>query len=256
MGIDAHARGRNSRRSSRTGRRARTEQGVLSALHAATSVGARQGGGVARRTHRDGVGREPVDHRGGGARRRAVLARAQLRDRHRCRHGARRRSATERARLRVSRVDGVIRQPLRVVVDSSLRTPPNARVFQAPGEALVAAVARTYRSSRLVDAGAEVFETGGPRVDLAALLGALAARGANEVLVEAGATLTGEVLRLGVVGRSDRLSRAEAARPRRSPLCGTVRGAAGRFDRRHHRRRSPRLGAIFVCRFCASPHSA
>ena len=38
-------------------------------------------------------------------------------------------------------VDGAIRQPLRVVVDSTLRTPPNARVLQAPGKVLVAAAA-------------------------------------------------------------------------------------------------------------------
>jgi diaminohydroxyphosphoribosylaminopyrimidine deaminase / 5-amino-6-(5-phosphoribosylamino)uracil reductase len=91
-------------------------------------------------------------------------------------------------------VDGAIRQPLRVVVDSSLRTPPNARVLQARDKALVAAVAG-HTAQPLVDAGVEVFETSGPRVDLAALLDALAARGANEVLVEAGATVTGEVLR-------------------------------------------------------------
>ena len=47
----------------------------------------------------------------------------------------------------------------------------------------------------LVDAGAEVIETSGSRVDLAALFANLAARGVNELLVEAGATLTGEVLR-------------------------------------------------------------
>jgi diaminohydroxyphosphoribosylaminopyrimidine deaminase/5-amino-6-(5-phosphoribosylamino)uracil reductase len=91
-------------------------------------------------------------------------------------------------------VDGAMRQPLRVVVDSTLRTPPNARVLQSPGKVLVAAVAG-HSAQALVDAGVEVFETNGPRVDLAALFGTLAARGANEVLVEAGATVTGEMLR-------------------------------------------------------------
>ena len=68
-----------------------------------------------------------------GARRRAVLARAQLRDRHRCRHGARRRSAAERSRCPRMRSTESIRQPLRVVVDSTLRTPPDARVLQRAG---------------------------------------------------------------------------------------------------------------------------
>ena len=42
------------------------------------------------------------------------------------------------------------------------------------------------------------FVTAGPRVDIDALLAELAKRGANEVLIEAGATLTGEVFRLGL----------------------------------------------------------
>ena len=91
-------------------------------------------------------------------------------------------------------VDSAIRQPLRVVVDSTLRTPPAARVLQPPGKALIAATAGQVKQV-LVDAGAEVIETSGSRVDLAALFANLAARGVNELLVEAGATLTGEVLR-------------------------------------------------------------
>jgi diaminohydroxyphosphoribosylaminopyrimidine deaminase / 5-amino-6-(5-phosphoribosylamino)uracil reductase len=94
-------------------------------------------------------------------------------------------------------VDGVIRQPLRVIGDSMQRTPPTARVLQAPGKVLIATVAGQATQS-LVAAGAEVFETDGPRVNLAALFGELASRGANEVLLEAGATLTGEVLRQGL----------------------------------------------------------
>lgn len=90
-------------------------------------------------------------------------------------------------------VDGILRQPLRVVVDSRLRTPPAARVFEAPGEVLLATAATTA-----APAGAATFVTGGSRVDLDALFGELARRGANEVLVEAGATLTGEVFRVGL----------------------------------------------------------
>ncbi len=95
-------------------------------------------------------------------------------------------------------VDGVIRQPLRVIADSTLRTSPTARLFQTPGAVLVAAASAGPSKQSLIDAGAEVLDTGGARVDLAALFTLLAGRGANEVLVEAGATLTGEVLRLGL----------------------------------------------------------
>ncbi len=92
-------------------------------------------------------------------------------------------------------VDGILRQPLRVVVDSRLRTPVGARVFESPGEVLLASVATTTTAA---PAGAATFVTAGPRVDIDALLAELARRGANEVLIEAGATLTGEVLRLGL----------------------------------------------------------
>jgi diaminohydroxyphosphoribosylaminopyrimidine deaminase / 5-amino-6-(5-phosphoribosylamino)uracil reductase len=96
-------------------------------------------------------------------------------------------------------VDGVIRQPLRVVVDSQLRTPTSARMLQVPGSTLFAAAAPTPAMvQRMRDAGADVFASGGQRVDVDALLGELARRGANEVLVEAGPTLTGEMLRLGL----------------------------------------------------------
>jgi diaminohydroxyphosphoribosylaminopyrimidine deaminase/5-amino-6-(5-phosphoribosylamino)uracil reductase len=96
-------------------------------------------------------------------------------------------------------VEGTVRQPLRVVVDSTLRTTPTARLLRVSGLSLVA-TASTDRDAaqRLRAAGAEVFVTSGPRVDLAALLTELARRGCNEVLVEAGATLTGELLKQGL----------------------------------------------------------
>jgi diaminohydroxyphosphoribosylaminopyrimidine deaminase / 5-amino-6-(5-phosphoribosylamino)uracil reductase len=96
-------------------------------------------------------------------------------------------------------VGGVLRQPLRVIVDSALRTPPTARLLRADGGALIATTSTdTTAQRRLHAAGAEIFVTPGPRVDLEALLAELARRGCNEVLVEAGATLTGELLRQGL----------------------------------------------------------
>jgi diaminohydroxyphosphoribosylaminopyrimidine deaminase / 5-amino-6-(5-phosphoribosylamino)uracil reductase len=89
-------------------------------------------------------------------------------------------------------VEGVIRQPLRVVVDSSLRTPASALIFSEPGRALIA----TTIAPR--EASTDTFVTTGPRVELGALLSELARRGCNEVLAEGGATLTGELLRQGL----------------------------------------------------------
>jgi diaminohydroxyphosphoribosylaminopyrimidine deaminase/5-amino-6-(5-phosphoribosylamino)uracil reductase len=88
-------------------------------------------------------------------------------------------------------------QPLRVVLDSRWRTPPGARLLQPPGRVLVVGVGPAGEAGRrLADAGAERLElpaTDG-RVGLPALFEALAARGVNELHVEAGATLNGALL--------------------------------------------------------------
>jgi diaminohydroxyphosphoribosylaminopyrimidine deaminase/5-amino-6-(5-phosphoribosylamino)uracil reductase len=90
------------------------------------------------------------------------------------------------------------RQPLRVVVDSALRTPTDAAILPA----LVACHhADPVTRAALEAAGAEVVELPGHdgRVDLAALLTLLAQRGVNEVHVEAGAALNGALLAAGWV---------------------------------------------------------
>ena len=90
------------------------------------------------------------------------------------------------------------RQPLRVVVDSTLAMSPHAAVLPA----LVACHdAPSAARGALERAGAEVVELPGTagRVDLAALLGLLAQRGVNELHVEAGAALNGALLAAGFV---------------------------------------------------------
>ena len=94
------------------------------------------------------------------------------------------------------------RQPLRVVVDPQLRMRPAARMLSLPGATLVVTGAQQVNNAAaLRAAGAEVI--GLPavsgRMDLRLLLAQLAAREINEVLVEAGATLCGELLRAGLV---------------------------------------------------------
>ncbi len=92
------------------------------------------------------------------------------------------------------------RQPLRVVVDSRLQTSPAARLLQ--GGALIAtANADAAKAAALTSAGAEIIDLPGHagRVDLPALLQALARRGINEVHVEGGAALNGALLDAGLV---------------------------------------------------------
>ena len=98
------------------------------------------------------------------------------------------------------RLDGAERQPLKVVVDSRLNTPVDAKIL-AGGALVVCAADEPGRHTALEAAGAEVLCLPGPqqRVDLPALLSELARRGVNELHVEAGATLNGALLEIGVV---------------------------------------------------------
>lgn len=94
----------------------------------------------------------------------------------------------------------VTRQPLRVVLDSHLRMPSGARILQGGGKTLIYA-AQGEQSAALRNSGAEiaVLPDAAGKVDLEAMLRDLAQRGINEVLVEAGSTLNGALLRAGLV---------------------------------------------------------
>jgi diaminohydroxyphosphoribosylaminopyrimidine deaminase/5-amino-6-(5-phosphoribosylamino)uracil reductase len=100
---------------------------------------------------------------------------------------------TVRARPLLGELPG---QPLRVVFDSALRTPRNSRVLSGPGTALVitAVADRSWN-------GAEFVRCPGAdgRIDLPAAMRELGRRELNEVLVEAGPTLTGALLQAGLV---------------------------------------------------------
>lgn len=76
--------------------------------------------------------------------------------------------------------DESARQPLRVVVDSTGRTPSGARLFAGPGEVLVATAAE--------------FPGIGGRVDLSALLAELFRGGRRHVLLEGGPRLAAAAL--------------------------------------------------------------
>lgn len=93
------------------------------------------------------------------------------------------------------------RQPLRVVADSRLRMPAGARMLEG-GRVLVAtAEAGAAVREALQAAGAEVLQLPDAcgRVDLSALLRALAQREINELMVEAGPQLNGALLGAGLV---------------------------------------------------------
>ena len=104
-------------------------------------------------------------------------------------------------RLDVRLVETVL-QPLRVIVDSRLDTPPASRMLDAPGAALIyAAAPDESRRAALESRGVQIALMPGPsgKVDLTAMLENLAARGINELHVEAGHKLNGSFVREGLV---------------------------------------------------------
>jgi len=100
------------------------------------------------------------------------------------------------------RTEKVAVQPLRVVVDSNLSTPPDSKIFGAEGEVLVVTVSEDEEAAAaLVDTGAEIVQLSSAAhgVDLRELMQYLAERECNEVMIEAGATLAGSAVASGIV---------------------------------------------------------
>jgi diaminohydroxyphosphoribosylaminopyrimidine deaminase/5-amino-6-(5-phosphoribosylamino)uracil reductase len=102
--------------------------------------------------------------------------------------------------VRESNQGSDIMQPLRVIVDSTLRMPPSARMLSLTGETLIFCIADENRPP-LEDHGAEVvmLRAQDGRPDLAVVLDTLGSREINDVLVEAGPTLAGSILAQGLV---------------------------------------------------------
>ena len=107
------------------------------------------------------------------------------------------------------RIEEAHAAPLRVVLDSMLRTPVSARILRSTPAALIYghASASAQRQDALRAAGAEVVDAaaignasaGNASIDLAWLLSDLARRGVNELHVEAGAVLSGALMAAGWV---------------------------------------------------------
>jgi len=97
---------------------------------------------------------------------------------------------------------GLRAQPLRVVLDSRLRTPVRANLLRQPGATcIVHARGLAERADALAAAGAELQHLPGPdgRVDLARLVAGLGERQVNDVLVECGPRLAGAFAARGLV---------------------------------------------------------
>jgi diaminohydroxyphosphoribosylaminopyrimidine deaminase/5-amino-6-(5-phosphoribosylamino)uracil reductase len=86
------------------------------------------------------------------------------------------------------------RQPLRVIVDSRLETPPQARILQGEKVLVFAGKGGTLPNAEIVSLPNE-----NQKVELPKMLEELARRGVNELHVEAGFRLNGSLAREGCV---------------------------------------------------------
>ncbi len=91
------------------------------------------------------------------------------------------------------------RQPLRVVVDSQLKMPIDAKILSAEGQTLVVSACGDSLPMLIADVEVICLAGGDGQVDLPALLKVLAEKECNRVLVEAGAELAGAFLQAGLV---------------------------------------------------------
>lgn len=96
------------------------------------------------------------------------------------------------------RLSGEDRQPLRVVVDSHNRSSEDAEILQQPGKTIIACSENAACPASSKKVFWPMSEKNG-QVNLLRLLMKLAEEGCNEVLVEAGATLSGAFLSAGLV---------------------------------------------------------
>lgn len=124
-----------------------------------------------------------------------------------------------RLNVRDPSIDMLGRQPLRVVLDTKLRMPPTAAMLKLPGETLVftggtadasndAAAQVASLSAKTAAAADELRRAGAEiivasldpfgRIDLDFVLRELGRRMCNDVLIEAGPTLVGRILQLGL----------------------------------------------------------
>ncbi len=99
-----------------------------------------------------------------------------------------------------ARVDGVLAQPIRVIVQGRRRIPMDARLFNEPGRIVLVQPESDCGNEALTDdVGVVVFSDGSGSVDLEALIRFLSEQECNEVLIESGPKLSGAFLAQGLV---------------------------------------------------------
>lgn len=97
-------------------------------------------------------------------------------------------------------IEGDVRQPLRVVLDSTLQTPASAKILQTAGECWLLGTAKHEETGRgIAGRSIKIIDDKDGHVDLFAAMAFLARQEINLVHVEAGARLSGALLQAQLV---------------------------------------------------------
>ena len=97
-------------------------------------------------------------------------------------------------------MEAELQPPLRVILDTNLRMPESAKVLYAPGQSVIYTCSQNAQKiERLQSENVGIVVMEQNLLGCAGVLHDLAARGINEVLVEAGASLIGSLLSQGLV---------------------------------------------------------
>jgi diaminohydroxyphosphoribosylaminopyrimidine deaminase/5-amino-6-(5-phosphoribosylamino)uracil reductase len=133
-----------------------------------------------------------------------ITSEASRRDVHRIRAGVSAiltgsRTVREDDPALTARLDGVVRQPMRVLVDGTLQVPPSMRLFEETAQVVVATAVDPARLRHGPHVDVIRLDAGHANVDLERLMHHLAEREINELLVEAGPSLNGTLLKYGLV---------------------------------------------------------
>ena len=100
-----------------------------------------------------------------------------------------------------ARIDEEVVQPIRVVLDSNARIKPNASLFSEKGEILLVNNSVKQLDQNTFGSQTETIRLpdGNNQVDLESIVRELGARGCNDILIEAGATLAGNFANTNLV---------------------------------------------------------
>lgn len=99
------------------------------------------------------------------------------------------------------RLEGEVRQPIKIIIDSLLRTPLDAQLWENDAKVIIATTKQPDKAltQKYIAKGADIIIAGEQRVDLKLLMQELGNKGIDSILLEGGASLNAAALEAGIV---------------------------------------------------------